>query len=135
MSEKNINRIISKTLDDIEVELMEEFDRNFERKAFFTKAWQRRSGSYRHGKTLLTDTGNLRRSTRSEKTANSVVFKSNALYASIHNHGGEITVTRKMKRYFWYKYAEATGGFGYTKKGTKRNVLRNKTLTSAALFY
>ena len=112
-----MNRMISRTLDEIRIELMDEFDRNFERKAFFAKAWQRRKGAHRANKPLLLDTGNLRRSIKAEKTANSIVFASNAPYASIHNHGGEITVTRKMKAYFWYKYKEAQGGFGYTKKG------------------
>lgn len=30
-------------------------------------------------------------------------------YAAIHNNGGEITVTDKMRGYMWYKYLEVTG--------------------------
>ena len=135
MSEKDMNNMISRTLDDIRIELLDEFDRNFERKAFFTQAWKRRKGPHRDDKPLLLDTGNLRRSIRAEKTPNSIVFTSNAPYAAIHNHGGEITVTRKMKAYFWHKYKEAQGGFGYTKKGTMRNDAKNRALTSEAQFY
>lgn len=28
-------------------------------------------------------------------------------YASIHNEGGELTITTKMKKYFWAKHIEA----------------------------
>lgn len=127
--------MIARTLDDIRVELLDEFDRNFERKGFFSKAWQRKRGGFRADKPLLLDTGNLRRSIRGDTTANSVVFTSNAPHAPIHNHGGVIIVTHKMKRYFWYKYKEAMGGFGYTKKGDKRNNKANRALTSEAQFY
>lgn len=79
-----------KILTDIKVELSDEFDRNFERKAFFGKKWKDR----RHkGKgTLLVATGK-------------------------HNEGGTITVTAKMKRYFWAKYHEAGGKIKYKKSG------------------
>lgn len=31
-------------------------------------------------------------------------------YAEIHNEGGEIVVTPRMKRFFWAKYRETNGG-------------------------
>ena len=31
-------------------------------------------------------------------------------YAAIHNDGGDIIVTARMKRYFWAKYRETNGG-------------------------
>ena len=31
-------------------------------------------------------------------------------YAEIHNEGGDIVVTPRMKRFFWAKYREANGG-------------------------
>ena len=36
------NKIIEKILRDIKVELTDEFDKNFERKAFFSKPWEQR---------------------------------------------------------------------------------------------
>ena len=90
-------------LSDMRVELTEEFDKNFERKAFFTRSWKKRADPNAKGSLLLV-TGTLRRSIRSEVRGNGVRFTSAVPYASIHNEGGKITVTAKMKRFFWYKY-------------------------------
>ena len=84
------------------VELTEEFDRNFERKAFFTKKWKPRTYPATRG-SLLIVTGKLRRSIRSQVQGNGVRFTSSVPYASIHNEGGEGTKsvkahTRKSKK-------------------------------------
>lgn len=94
---------------DIKIELDDEFDRNFERKAFFTTAWkpaQRNTiGS------LLMRTGALRKSLQSQIIhGNAIKWQSSLPYADIHNRGGSITVTPKMKGFFWYRYRMATGG-------------------------
>ena len=94
-----------KLLSDIRVELTEEFDRNFERKAFFTDKWKKRANPNARG-TLLMVTGTLRRSIEAEVRGNGVRFTSAVPYASIHNEGGKITVTARMKRFFWYKYKQ-----------------------------
>lgn len=80
-----------------------EFDENFRRKAFFDKPWKRRRMNERGS--ILIGTGQLRRSIRKEVNGNKIVFLSHLPYAEIHNEGGEIVVTEKMKRFFWYKYA------------------------------
>ena len=134
-TESELKKAIASSLQDIRVELLDEFDRNFERKAFFAKAWERRRPGYRSDKPLLIDPGNLRRSIAAKTTNNSVVFSSNAPQAGIHNHGGEITVTYKMKAYFWHKYYEAIGGFGFTKKGEQRKDKRNVAISQEAQFY
>ena len=134
-NESTLKQAIAESLQDIRIELLDEFDKNFERKAFFAKAWQRRRAGYRSDKPLLIDTGNLRRSIAGETTGNSVIFTSNAKQAAIHNHGGEITVTYKMKAYFWHKFKEATGNFGYTKKGAMRQDKRNAAISEEAQFY
>jgi len=101
------NDFLNKVLTDLKVELADEFDKNFERKAFFSQPWrQRRSGN--RG-SLMMNTGRLRRSLRARVTNNAVVFTSDAPYASIHNEGGTIKVTPKMKRYFWAKFYETSG--------------------------
>lgn len=84
------------------VELTEEFDRNFERKAFFTKKWKPRTYPATRG-SLLIVTGKLRRSIRSQVQGDGVRFTSSVPYASIHNEGGEGTKsvkahTRKSKK-------------------------------------
>lgn len=92
-------------LSDMRVGLKEEFDKNFERKAFFTDKWKKRANPNARG-TLLMVTGTLRRSIKSQVRGNGVRFSSAVPYASIHNEGGKITVTARMKRFFWYKYKQ-----------------------------
>jgi phage gpG-like protein len=119
---EEVGKIIKRILRDIQVELGDEFDRNFERQAFFSEAWARRKSSNRPGGTLLIDTGNLRRSVRSRTTENSITFFTDLPYAAIHNDGGEIVVTAKMKRYFRAKFYESQGGFE-RKKGIAKRTL------------
>ncbi len=95
---ENINKIIKNILRDIAVDMKDEFDQNFERQAFFSEAWQRRKSPTRPGGHILVDTGQLRRSIKSRTTENSVIFYTDLPYAEIHNDGGEIIVTDKMKR-------------------------------------
>ena len=94
--------ITKKILNDIRVELSDEFDRNFQRKAFFGQPWPPRKMNGRGS--LLMVTGKLRRSIRSRVVPDGVVWETSEKYAAIHNYGGTIRVTAKMKKYFWYKY-------------------------------
>lgn len=110
-----MENVINKILTDIKVDLSDEFDRNFERKAFFSKKWPNRKmdgpGS------VMLQTGKLRRSIRAKVGNDSVTWSTSEPYASIHNEGGTITVTRKMKRYFWAKFYELAGKVRYRKNG------------------
>ncbi|MBQ9254997.1 MAG: phage virion morphogenesis protein [Bacteroidales bacterium] len=125
--------ILSKILNDLRIELADEFDKNFERKAFFDKKWKERQ---RDGNgTLLLVTGKLRRSIKSQIKGNSIVFSSSEPYASIHNFGGTITVTEKMKKYFWAKYYELAGKIEYTKKGSVKHSARNYQISDLAMWY
>lgn len=99
--------IIQKLIKNIHLELDDEFDQNFERKAFFTEKWKETRTPRSNG-SLLARTGELRKSIQSEITEDSIIWSSALPYASIHNSGGKIKVTAKMKKYFWamyYKYA------------------------------
>lgn len=120
-----------KILTDLKVELTEEFDRNFERKSFFSKPWPQRIMEGRGS--LLLQTGKLRRSICAQVTNNSVSWSSSEQYAAIHNEGGTITVTAKMKRYFWAKFYELAGKVRHKKDGsTSRSSMR---LSKQAEFY
>lgn len=132
---KEVGKILSRILNDIRVGMTEEFDENFEREAFFGEAWQRRRSPTRPGGHILVNTGRLRRSIQSRTTENSITFFTNEPYAAIHNDGGEIVVTAKMKRYFWHKYYEATGSFGRKKDGRRRNDKRTLQLSEEAEFW
>ena len=131
----NFTKTLKKVLRDIQVELTDEFDRNFEREAYFSEAWERRKSPTRPNGHILVDSGTLRRSIRSEIKESSIVFKSDLPYAAIHNEGGEIKVTDRMKRFFWYKYYSTTGSFGRRKDGTLRRDKRNNQLTTEAEFW
>ena len=112
--------ILRRILKDIQVEMSDEFDQNFEREAFFSEAWQRRRSPMRPDGHILVDTGQLRRSIQSRTTENSITFYTDLPYAAIHNEGGEIVVTPRMKKYFRAKAMEAAGIFGRKKKRNPR---------------
>jgi phage gpG-like protein len=103
-------------ISDLRVEVADEFDRNFERKGFFDEKWPDTRIPNRRG-TLMMRTGALRRSIESASSSNSIKFFSSLPYASIHNDGGYITVTAKMKKYFWAMYMKAGGA----RKGARMN--------------
>jgi phage gpG-like protein len=88
--------IIKRILNDIRVDLSDEFDQNFEREAFFSEAWERHRSPLRPGGHILVDTGTLRRSVRSEMKETSIRFFTDLPYADIHNEGGEIVVKKRM---------------------------------------
>ena len=131
----NLEQIIRNILSDIRVELSDEFDKNFERQGFFSEAWARRKSVLRPGGSILVDTGRLRRSIKSKTSRDSISFYSDEKYASIHNDGGEITVTAKMKRYFWYKYQSTINSFGRKKNGELRRDKRTIQLGLEAEFW
>lgn len=135
MSNQDIDIIIKRILRDIAVELSDEFDKNFEREAFFSEAWQRRVSPTRPGGHILVDSGTLRRSIQSRTSDSSITFFSTLPYAAIHNEGGEIRVTNRMKAFFWHKYYEATGSFGRKKNGERRNDKRTVQLSTEAEFW
>lgn len=99
------NKLKADILDGMRVELSDEFDRNFERKGFFSDKWKPRAHDYTRGSLLMVSSG-LRRSVKggAETLENGVRFSSSLPYASLHNEGGKITVTAKMKRYFWAQF-------------------------------
>lgn len=76
--------------------------RNFQLGGFVDKPFQKwKKPLKKRGKTLV-KTGNLRRSIKHISISpKRVVIGSNLPYAEIHNDGGKIEITPKMRRYFW----------------------------------
>ena len=116
----------------IQVELTEEFDRNFERKAFFDRPWPARAYKGSGRGSLLQGTGKLRRSIRPEENAasGSITWTSSEPYADIHNNGGTITVTAKMKKYAWYRYYQLAPHVQYKKNGQLSQRKQNLALAA-----
>lgn len=128
-----MQNLINKILKDISVDLLDEFDRNFERKAFFNKPWPQRKQGRKGSLMLVKGGGGLRGSIKASVGESTVSFTSSLPYAAIHNEGGTITVTPKMKRFFWSRYYELTGKVKHTKSGkvSKRSV----SISDEAEFY
>lgn len=99
---------LNHVLTDTKVKLTEAFDRNFERKGFFGNGWPETKIPNRRG-SLMMRTGTLRRSIRSTVEGSSVHWTSSIPYADLHNSGGELVITEKMKRYFWAMYYKVSG--------------------------
>lgn len=142
--QKRLDTLIRQTLQDYKVEALDEFDQNFQREAFFAQKWARRRYNDDESRGMLVQSGTLRRSITGSVTQNSVVIESSVPYARIHNEGGSITVTRRMKGFFWWKYQTLTGGksadgmaanLQRKKNGAPRNNKRNRQLTADAAFY
>jgi phage gpG-like protein len=128
------SELLQNILSDIRVEINEGNDKNFTRKAFFTEKWARRKFDDGKG-SLMMRTGHLRSSIRMRTTSNGLVVSTNAVYAQIHNEGGEVTVTRKMKRYFWAKYYEASGKVKTLKNGSRSKSKSSTSAQAGAEFY
>ncbi len=114
------------------VELSDEFDRNFVRKAFFDRPWKARRQSGRGS--LLTTTARLKRSLRCRIQNTSLEWSSDAPYAQIHNEGGTIPITAKMRRYFWFRHIQATGKLIFNRKTRELAAgARNNSMSEEAL--
>lgn len=135
MANNDLSIVTRRILSDIRVELGEEFNKNFERQGFFTEAWKRRRSPTRGDGHILVASGDLRRSIMSRSDATSITFYSTSPYAAIHNEGGEIKVTPRMKRFFWAKYYEATGSVSFGKNGAPRQNKKNRQLSENAEFW
>jgi hypothetical protein len=120
--------VILRSLKNIRVDLMDEFDKNFVRKAFFDEIWQEVKVDPGIG-SLMNRHGMLRRSWRAQVEGETIVFSSSSPYAKIHNEGGPVSfkfrVTDKMRRWAWYMYKKTEDdkykGLALTKK-TEINV-------------
>lgn len=90
--------------------------------------------SGRYG-TLLSGNNHLQDSTYFKPEPGKVYIRNQVEYGAIHNYGGTITVTAKMKRYFWYRHAEAKGARLTKKKGGLRKTKGNEALSREAEFW
>lgn len=122
--------IKKKIISTIRVELIDEFDLNFERKAFFDRPWAPAKHDPGIG-SLMIRTARLRNSIRASDDGNSIRFDSDAAYAEIHNTGGviyrNVSITPKLRRWAWAMYYKSKDekykGMALTKKSTIRQTI------------
>lgn len=128
----NSKAFLNNIVKDVEIDLTQAFDRNFESKSFFNQKWPGEKYANSRGSQMLR-TGKLRRSIKSTNTNGQISWSSNSPYASIHNEGSEIKVTKKMKSFFWAMYYKASGGVvSNIKTKAAANTQRNKKMQGEA---
>ena len=93
----------------IGTEAVNHFKQNFHNEGFDNKKWasrkSKRTGGT-NGQKILTKSGELSESIDYRVEGNTIIIYSDKLYAQIHNEGGIIPVTAKMKGYFFAKAKE-----------------------------
>lgn len=120
------------------------FKDNFTDGGFFGRSWEQPircklsfNGARGQYGPLLSGSSHLMRSfDKDTNTPGKVIIKNPVEYAAIHNEGGTITVTAKMKRYFMARFIETKGSMGLTKvrRRLSKNQ-RNQALSREARFY
>lgn len=85
---------------------------------------------------MLSGTNHLMMQTDYIPEPGRVTIQNTLVYAQIHNEGGEITVTKKMKSFFWSQYYKRglVGGMYGQAKG-KKNQQKAETLNKEAEFW
>lgn len=67
---------------------------------------------------LLSSTKHLMKSVKYTTSTYRTLVYNHVHYAPIHNWGGKIPVTDKMRGYMWYQYMKASGKLGNSKNNT-----------------
>lgn len=93
------------------------------------------SGARSQYGTLLSHTNHLRDSIDSKSERGKVLIFNDVLYAGVHNNGATITVTAKMKRYFWARHIEARGGIKTLKSGMRSRSKKSMAISREAEFW
>ena len=99
-------------------------------------AWKKTSNPMA-GKRTLYNKGILMQSVRKvEQNKQRIVVESDTDYSEIQNNGGTVTVTPKMKRFFWAKFYEFSGKVKLNKEGTAASFNKsNKAISVKAMFF
>ena len=85
---------------------------------------------------LLSGTNHLMMSTDYFPSPGRVIIQNHLAYAQIHNEGGEITVTRRMKKFFWSQYYKrGLVGQMYGQAKGKKNRLKAEAFNQEAEFW
>lgn len=115
---------------------------NFRRGGFYGQPWSpplRIKEGFDSGPgygTMLSGTNHLMMSTDYIPEPGRVTIQNTLVYAQIHNEGGEITVTKRMKSFFWSQYYKRglVGGM-YSKGKGKKNQQKAETINKEAEFW
>lgn len=131
----NFETFLQNSLSDSEKKVMELLMENFRQQSFFGTPWAKPKNPGKGGQKILYKSGDLQDGFHSSVQGESIRITNSYPYASIHNEGGDITVSAQMKKFFWAMYYKASGGMGKTKTGTPGNNKRNRDLSSEAGYW
>ena len=124
---------IKNIIEDVRVDLTDEFVKNLIDKGFFGKKWEDTKIPNRKG-SMMIRSGNLFRDIKKPKVSeHQITWSSSLPYASLQNEGGEIIVTEKMKRFFWAMFYKANGAVTPSGKGKRNERLSQEAQTWKAL--
>lgn len=112
-----IDSVSTKLVDDINDYLLAYFKNAFNIKSFNNVPWKR---SRMNDNTLI-ESGDLKKSIKTvSKSLQEIHIESDTPYSAIHNYGGRIKITEKMRKFFWAKFYstgnDAWKGMALTKK-------------------
>jgi len=97
--EQNIKNIT----DEVNDYLLFYFKNSFNIKSFDNKPWK----PSKHNQDTLVDSGDLKKSIKTvSKSIKEIHIQSATPYSAIHNYGGTIRITDKMRKFFWAKFYE-----------------------------
>ncbi len=124
----NFQQFFKVLINDIAVDVADAFDKNFDNESFFGDPWKKNSS----GTQTLNKHGGagLRGSINKSVSGGTISFTSSKPYAKIHNEGGEIIVTQKMKSYFWAMYYKSSRAIQTKKNGSQSTSQRNIKLSA-----
>ena len=115
---------------------------NFRKGGFYGAAWSppmRIEQGFDSGPgygTLLSGTNHLMMSTDYFPEPGRVTIQNTLVYAQIHNDGGEITVTKRMKQFFWSQYYKKGLVRGMYERGKgKKSKQKAEALSKEAEFW
>jgi phage gpG-like protein len=116
------------------------FKKSFEQQGFLDTSlntWKKRAFN-EGGGAILVKSGALKRGIKGKEESKAKIrfFVDESIpYAAIHNDGGEIAVTMKMKKYFWYLYSKSSSKVTKTKSGKESNSKSSRAESGRAAFY
>lgn len=103
--------------------VLDSINDNFKKQSFDGRPWKGKQ--LNDGRSLLVKSGKLRRSIRlAEASWRRIVISTDMPQAKIHNDGGEISVTAKMKKFFWAKYQNTQNPYWKKLALTKKQKLK-----------
>lgn len=112
----NLDQFIANCLNDVEVKLKQHIQQNFRTGSFYGEGWPAKRMYPGAKQKQLYKNGMLQESVdpQANHAEQTITVHSSLPYAAIHNEGGEITVTAKMKRFFWAMHLKAAGAVSRT---------------------